>query len=90
MPNPNPWKARLAKAAKQTPSDIEAFRRRTWGLLCLAYDDCGVTDPDLHRKSLLAYSRLASVYAKLLELSHLDQRIKALEEHTRAESTRKT
>jgi hypothetical protein len=72
MPNPNPWKARLAKAAKHAPGDIDAFRRRTWALLNLAYDDCAQVDPDQRRRAILAYAQLAGVYARLLETSVLE------------------
>jgi hypothetical protein len=73
MPNPNPWKARLAKAAKQEPGDIDDFRRRTWALLCLAYDDCAVEDIDQRRKAILAYGQLAGVYRQLLETVELGE-----------------
>jgi hypothetical protein len=82
MPNPNPWKARLAKACKQQPGDIDEFRRRTWAVLCLAYDDCAVEDIDGRRRAVLAYGQLASVYRQLLESSEitvLAERLAALE-----------
>jgi hypothetical protein len=73
MANRNPWKARLAKAAKQPPGDIDAFRRLTWALLRLAFDDCAVEDLDQRRKALLAFGQLAGVYRQLLETSELGE-----------------
>jgi hypothetical protein len=80
VPNPNPYKARLAKAEKHAPGDIEAFRRRTWALLCLAYEDCGSEDLEQRRKGILAYSQIAAVYLRTWEVSELDARLLALEQ----------
>jgi hypothetical protein len=79
VPNPNPWKARLARAEKQTPGDIEAFRRRTWALLCLAYEDCGRDDPEQRRKGVLAYSQIGTLYLRTWEVSEVSARLAALE-----------
>jgi hypothetical protein len=35
--NRNPYQARLAKALRNKPGDLESIKRRTWGVLCLAY-----------------------------------------------------
>ncbi len=92
MPNPNPWKARLARAEKQAPGDIEAFRRRTWALLCLAYEDCGREDPEQRRKGILAYSQIGALYLRTWEISEVQARLLALEQAqadgTRAEGER--
>ena len=80
MPNPNPYKARLARAEKQAPGDIDAFRRRVWALLCLAYEDCGSEDPDLRRKGILAYAQIGALYLRTWEVSEVEARIQALEQ----------
>jgi hypothetical protein len=85
MANPNPWQARLAKALRQRPGDLDDTRRRTWGILCLAYDEVGtVEDADARRKALLAYMQVVSVYAKLWEAGEFEARLAASEESVRA------
>jgi hypothetical protein len=79
VPNPNPYKARLAKAEKHTPGDIEQFRRKTWALLCLACEDCGSEDPEQRRKGILAYSQIAAVYLRTWKVSEISARLAALE-----------
>jgi len=80
VPNPNPYKARLARAAKRAPGDIDAFRRRTWALLCQAFEDCAQEDPELRRKAMLAYSQIGALYLRSWELSEIEARILALEQ----------
>jgi hypothetical protein len=78
--NRNPYQARLAKALRQKPGDLEATKRRTWGMLCLAYDEVGTAaDADQRRKAMLAYAQIASVYLKLYEVAELEPRLQALE-----------
>jgi hypothetical protein len=77
--NPNPWKARLTKALRGTPGSIEETRRRTWAVLCLAYEDCGAEDPDQRRKAVLAYGQLVATYVKLCELTEVEARLAAVE-----------
>jgi hypothetical protein len=78
--NRNPYKARLSKALRNAPGDLEATRRRTWGILCLAYDEVATAeDADQRRKAMLAYTQIASVYVKLYEISELEPRLAALE-----------
>jgi hypothetical protein len=85
MPNPNPYKARLARAEKHAPGDIDAFRRRTWALLCLAYEDCGSEGPDLRRKGILAYVQIGTLYLRTWEVSEVEARIQALEQAAAAD-----
>jgi hypothetical protein len=78
--NRNPYQARLAKALRQKPGDLEATKRRTWGVLCMAYDEVGTAvDADQRRKAMLAYTQLAGVYLKLYEVAELEPRLQALE-----------
>jgi hypothetical protein len=78
--NSNPWQARLARALKRKPGDIDAIRRRTWAALCLAFDEIAdAADADQRRKALLCYSQLAGTYVKLWELAELEGRVRALE-----------
>jgi uncharacterized small protein (DUF1192 family) len=80
MANRNPYQARLAKALRQKPGNLDATKRRTWGVLCLAYDEVATAaDADQRRKAMLAYAQLASVYLKLYEVAELEPRIQALE-----------
>jgi hypothetical protein len=83
--NRNPYQARLdqarlAKALRQKPGDLDATKRRTWGLLCLAYDEVGTAEnADQRRKAMLAYAQLAGVYLKLYEVAELEPRLQVLE-----------
>jgi hypothetical protein len=78
--NRNPYQARLAKALRQKPGDLDATKRRTWGLLCLAYDEVGTAEnADQRRKAMLAYVQLAGVYLKLYEVAELEPRLQVLE-----------
>jgi hypothetical protein len=78
--NQNPWQARLARALKRQPGDIDAIRRRTWAALCLAFDEIAdAADADQRRKALLCYSQLAGTYVRLWELAELEPRLRALE-----------
>jgi hypothetical protein len=80
MANRNPYQARLAKALRNQPGDLESTKRRTWGMLCLAYDEVATAeDTDQRRKAMLAYAQLASVYVKLYEVAELEPRLQALE-----------
>jgi hypothetical protein len=79
MANPNPYKARLARALRRKPGDLDATKRRTWALLCLAYDEVGTAEStDQRRKAMLAFSQLAGVYLKLFD-AELLPRLEALE-----------
>jgi hypothetical protein len=42
--NRNPYKARLSKALRNAPGDLDSAKRRTWGILCLAYDEVASVD----------------------------------------------
>jgi hypothetical protein len=83
VPNPNPYKARLARAAKRAPGDIDAFRRHTWALLCQAFEDCAQEDPEVRRKAMLAYSQIGGLYLRTYEVSEIEGRILALEQAAR-------
>jgi hypothetical protein len=78
--NRNPYKARLAKALRNVPGDLDAVKRRTFGVLCLAYDEIATAeDTDQRRKAMLAYTQIASVYVKLYEISELEPLLQAVE-----------
>jgi hypothetical protein len=80
MANRNPYQARLAKALRNKPGDLESTKRRTWGILCLAYDEVATAeDGDQRRKAMLAYAQLTGVYVKLYEVAELEPRLQALE-----------
>jgi hypothetical protein len=80
MANRNPYKARLAKALRNAPGDLDAVKHRTWGVLCLAYDEIGTAENgDQRRKAMLAYAQIAGVYLKLYEVAELEPRLRALE-----------
>jgi hypothetical protein len=86
MPNPNPWKARLARAQKQPAGAIDEVQRRAFALLCLAYDDCASEDVEQRRKGLLAFAQLASVYLRVTEQAEILPRLTALEAAVVAET----
>jgi hypothetical protein len=84
VPNPNPYKARLAKALRQKPGDIDSMLRRTWGVLCLAYDEIAeAPDGEARRKGMTVYAQLAGVYAKLYELYTIEADMTQLEHMVR-------
>jgi hypothetical protein len=88
--NRNPYKARLAKALRNMPGDLDSTKRRTWGILCLAYDEVATAeDADQRRKAMLAYTQIASVYVKLYEISELEPRLAALEAAMQTEKDRR-
>jgi hypothetical protein len=81
MANPNPYKARLARALKRPAGDIEQVHRRAWALLCVAYDEVGAAeDAESRRKGLLTFAQLASVYLRIHEQSEILPRLAALEQ----------
>jgi hypothetical protein len=87
--NRNPYKARLAKALRNAPGDLDAVKHRTFGVLCLAYEEIGTAaDADQRRKAMLAYTQVAGVYIKLYEIAELEPRLQALEAAMRAERGR--
>ena len=80
MANRNPYKARLSKALRNAPGDLDAVKRGTFGVLCLSYDEIATAeDADQRRKAMLAYAQLVSVYLKLYEVAELEPRLQALE-----------
>jgi hypothetical protein len=88
--NRNPYKASLAKALRNMPGDLESTKRRTWGVLCLAYDEVATAeDADQRRKAMLAYAQLAGVYLKLYEVAELEPRLQALEAAMQADKDRR-
>jgi hypothetical protein len=87
--NLNPYKARLDKALRNAPGDLDAVKHRTWGVLCLAYDEVATAeDGDQRRKAMLAYAQLAGIYLKLYEVAELEPRLQALEAAVQAEKDR--
>jgi hypothetical protein len=87
--NRNPYKARLAKALRHMPGDLESTKRRTWGILCLAYDEVATAeDAEQRRKAMLAFTQIAGVYVKLYEISELEPRLAALESAMQADKER--
>jgi hypothetical protein len=87
--NRNPYKARLAKALRNVPGDLDEVKRRTFGVLCLAYDEVGTAeDAEQRRKAMLAYAQVAGVYIKLYEIAELEPRLQALEHAMQAEKDR--
>jgi len=79
--NPNPYKARLSKALRRKPGAIDDILRRTWGVLCLAYDEIALAeDGESRRKRMLAFGQLASAYSKLYELHVVEVELAQLEE----------
>jgi hypothetical protein len=87
--NRNPYKARLAKALRNAPGDLDAVKRRTFGVLCLAYEEIGTADDaDQRRKAMLAYAQVAGVYIKLYEIAELEPRLAALESAMQTENDR--
>jgi hypothetical protein len=88
--NPNPYQARLAKALRHKPGDLESTKRRTWGVLCLAYDEvAAAADGDQRRKAMLAFTQIAGVYVKLYEIAELEPRLAALESAMQADKDRR-
>jgi hypothetical protein len=78
--NPNPYRARLTKALRRKPGDLDDTRRRCWGVLCLAYDEVAAAeDADTRRKAALAFAQLVGSYTKLYELAELEPRLTAIE-----------
>jgi len=71
------------------PGDLDAVKRRTFGVLCLAYDEVGTAeDAEQRRKAMLAYAQVAGVYIKLYEIAELEPRLQALEHAMQAEKDR--
>jgi hypothetical protein len=88
--NRNPYKARLAKALRNAPGDLDAVKRRTFGVLCLAYEEIATSgDADQRRKAMLAYAQVAGVYIKLYEIAELEPRLAALESAMQADKDRR-
>jgi hypothetical protein len=78
--NPNPYKARLAKALRHKPGDIDGIMRRAWAVLCLAYDEIAeAPDGEARRKGMVTFAQLAGVYARLYELHTIEADLAALE-----------
>lgn len=84
MANPNPYKARRAKQARQTraPGDIKAVQARLWGALEAA---CGVlddpeSDAPLRLRAVHAVTQATATYAKVLEATEFEGRLRALED----------
>ena len=81
MPNPNPYRARLAKALRSPAGELEDVRRRTWGVLCLAYDRLGQSqDSEGQRRWAMVYMQIAGVYTKLLDSSQMHDRLTQIED----------
>jgi hypothetical protein len=78
--NPDPWKARLALAARRKPGDIAEVRAKLWGGIVVAYDRIGVTeDSDKQRQWVNTLAMACTAYAKLCEASEVEARLSALE-----------
>jgi hypothetical protein len=87
--SPNPYKARPVKALRNAPGDLEAVKRRTFGVLCPACDEIGTSDDaDQRRKAILAYAQVAGVYIKRCEIAELEPRLQALEAAMQADKER--
>jgi hypothetical protein len=81
MPNPNPYQARLARALKAPPGELEDTRQRTWGVLCLAYDRLGQSqDSEGQRRWAMVFMQIAGVYTKLLDATLIQDRLTAVEQ----------
>jgi hypothetical protein len=81
MPNPNPWKARLAKALRAKPLSIDALLRLDSHALILAYFDVvDAPDSEARRKAILAYAAISGKVSRHLELVELEARVLALEQ----------
>jgi hypothetical protein len=86
--NRNPYKARMARWAKQWPVPIEALQAQAYGALQVALEDVAVEDAEQRRKSLHVYFTALATFAKLLEgaeVAALTQRLDALEAEALAE-----
>ena len=86
MPNPNPYKARQAKAAKRIGSlpegDIEAARRILWSVLVDGSERLRSLDPDQHNEYYKLANALTGVvreFRSLVESSEIEERVAALE-----------
>lgn len=86
MPNPNPYKARQAKAQKRIGAmpegDIEAARRILWGVLVDGSERLRSLYPDQHNEYYKLANALTGVvreFRSLVESSELEQRIQVLE-----------
>lgn len=86
MPNPNPYKARIAKAEKRisalSEGDIQQARRVLWGVLVDGSERLRSLDPDQHNDYYKLANALTGVireYRALVESSELEERILALE-----------
>jgi hypothetical protein len=85
--NPNPWKARLAKWAKQWPVPIEQLQAQAFAVLQLAYEDVAQGEPDERRRHVHVYFTALACFTKLLEASEvkaLAERLAVLEKRLQA------
>ena len=90
MANPNPYKARQAKAAKRikelTEGDIQAARKVLWSVIL----DGSERLQSLHENDHGEYYKLANAvtgavreYRSLIESSEIEERVTALEQRGR-------
>jgi hypothetical protein len=79
--NPNPVKARLAKALKAKAGDLGALRQRVWGVLEVSYADVAeAATPDDRRRAILAFVQVAATYNHTYETGEIEARLKMLEQ----------
>jgi hypothetical protein len=80
MPYKNPYRARMAKALRHAPGNLEELKRRTFATLVLSFDEISLCDSsEERRKWVLAFGQIAGTYLKIYETGELEPRLQALE-----------
>ncbi len=88
--DPQTLPARLAKARRRKPGDIEALKRMVWNAITHAQEVLEQSaldgEPELRLKAIHALSQCAGQYSKLIEVGELEARLAALEARVQGKS----
>jgi hypothetical protein len=82
MPNPSPYKARMARKQLRKAGDLRALQHMLWHALIEAQavlDQAGEDEPDLKLKAVHALSQAGGQYVRLLEMGEFEARLAAIE-----------
>jgi hypothetical protein len=80
VPNPNPYKARLAQRRPRKTGDLPMLTRVMWRAVLEAEEILANADePELKLRAIHAIVQAGSGYAKLLEIGEWEGRLAALE-----------
>jgi hypothetical protein len=79
MAHRNPWLARLAQHKKRWPVPLLEMRAQAYGVVMIVLEGVAVDDDEQRRKNILCYCQALSSFAKLLQASEYEARLRALE-----------